>query len=175
MTASSVLPTILPLAVTAGALGWAAVSDIRHYIIPNRTVIAIAAAYGAFACSMPWSFLIGGVGAGLIVFAMATLFFARGWMGGGDAKLLTAAALWAGVPYLSAFATVTCLSGAALALLMLSPARRLMPAPSADALSLTGASQTGGANGGVRQPMPFGLPIAIGGLFIVALHLQQLR
>lgn len=167
MIAVHAITTALPLAVTAGALGWAAVSDLRRYIIPNRTAIAIIAAFGLYGCAMPWSFLIGGVGAGLVVFAMSTLFFARGWMGGGDAKLLTATALWAGPSFLSAFTAVTCLSGVALALLMLSPARRLMPAASVEAVSLTG-----GAGGGIRQPMPFGVAIAIGGLFVVALRLQ---
>jgi prepilin peptidase CpaA len=168
MIAAHAISTALPLAITAGALGWAAVSDIRHYIIPNRTAIAIVAAFGLYACAMPWSFLIGGVGTGLVVFAMATLFFARGWMGGGDAKLLTATGLWAGPSFLSAFTAVTCLSGAALALLMLSPARRLMPAPSVDAVNLTGS-----AGSGLRQPMPFGVAIAVGGLFVVALRLQH--
>jgi prepilin peptidase CpaA len=161
MIAPFVPQTVLPLAVAAGALGWAAISDIRHYVIPNRTVAAVAAAYCMFACTMPWSFAIGGVVAGMIVFAVATLFFARGWLGGGDAKLITAAALWAGSPFLSSFTVVTCLSGAALGLLMLTPARRLMPAPSTDALSL------------VAQPMPFGVPIAIGGLVVLALNMTQ--
>jgi prepilin peptidase CpaA len=156
-------------------MGWAAISDIRRYIIPNRAVAAIAAAYAIFACSMPSSFAIGGGVAALIVFAVATMFFARGWMGGGDAKLITVTALWAGVPFLSSFTTVTCLSGAALAILMLTPARRLLPAPSADAVSLAGGPAPDGTSGGLRQPMPFGVPIAIGGLFVLALYLSQPR
>jgi prepilin peptidase CpaA len=175
MIAPLVPQTVLPLAIAAGAMGWAAISDIRHYIIPNRTVAAIAASYTVFACSMPASFAIGGVIAGMIVFAVATLFFARGWMGGGDAKLITVAALWAGAPLLSAFTAVTCLSGAVLAIVMLTPARRLMPAPSADAVSLAGGPAPDGMGGGLRQPMPFGVPIAIGGLFVLALYLSQQR
>ena len=172
--------TVLPLAAAAGAMGWAAISDIRHYIIPNRTVAAIAVAYAVFACSMPSSFAIGGAVAAMIVFAVATMFFARGWMGGGDAKLITVTALWAGAPFLSAFTTVTCLSGALLAVLMLTPVRRLMPAPSADAVSLAGGLApdgpvNDGTGGGLRQPMPFGVPIAIGGLFVLALYLSQPR
>jgi prepilin peptidase CpaA len=106
----------------------------------------------------------------MIVFAVATMFFARGWMGGGDAKLITVTALWAGAPLLSAFTAITCLSGAVLAIVMLTPARRLMPAPSADALSLAAASGTR-----TGQPMPFGVPIAIGGLFVLVLYLSQQR
>jgi prepilin peptidase CpaA len=96
MLAASSLQMELPPAAAAAALVWAAISDIRHYIIPNRTVAVVGAAFILFACSMPWSFAIGGILAGMIVFSIALTFFARGWMGGGDAKLMTAVALWAG-------------------------------------------------------------------------------
>jgi prepilin peptidase CpaA len=162
LTASS-LQLALPLAATAAALIWAAISDIRHYIIPNRTVAIVGAAFAVFASAMPWSFAIGGVLAGLIVFSVALTFFARGWMGGGDAKLMTAVALWAGSSYLSTFALVTSLAGAALGLVMLTPAWRIMPAPSVEALGLA------------RQPMPFGLPIAAGGLSVLIQYLLQPR
>jgi prepilin peptidase CpaA len=161
MLAASSLELELPIAAAATALVWAAVSDIRHYIIPNRTVAIVGGAFALFACSMPWSFAIGGVLAGLIVFSIALTFFARGWMGGGDAKLMTAVALWAGSSCLSTFALVTSLAGAALGLVMLTPAWRIMPTPSAEALGLA------------RQPMPFGLPIAAGGLAILAHYLLQ--
>jgi len=163
MLAASSLQMELPIAAAVTALIWAAVSDIRHYIIPNRTVAIVGAAFVLFACSMPWSFAIGGAVAGLIVFSVAVTFFARGWMGGGDAKLMTAVALWAGSSYLSTFALVTSLAGAALGLVMLTPAWRLMPAPSAEALGLA------------RQPMPFGLPIAAGGLTVLVHYLLQPR
>jgi prepilin peptidase CpaA len=45
---------------------------------------------------------------------------------------------------------------------MLSPARRLMPAPP--------AGETGE---GLRQPMPFGVPIAVAGLCVLALRINQ--
>src|SRR6202012_5587982 len=109
MFAAFSLQTELPIAVAAAALVWAAVSDMRHYIIPNRTVAIVGAAFVLFACAMPWSFAIGGVLTGLIVFSVAATFFARGWMGGGDAKLMTVVALWSGPPYLSTFALVTSL------------------------------------------------------------------
>jgi len=163
MLAAFSLQMELPIVAAATALVWAAVSDIRHYIIPNRTVAIVGAAFTVFACSMPWSFAIGGVLAGLIVFSIAVTFFARGWMGGGDAKLMTAVALWAGSSYLSTFALVTSLAGAALGIVMLTPAWRIMPAPSAEALGLA------------RQPMPFGLPIAAGGLAVLVHYLLQPR
>ena len=165
MLAASSLQTELPIAAAAAAaaLVWAAASDIRHYIIPNRTVAIVGAAFLLFACSMPWSFAIGGVLAGLIVFSVAVTCFARGWMGGGDAKLMTAVALWTGSSHLSTFALVTSLAGAALGIVMLTPAWRVMPTPSAEALGLA------------RQPMPFGLPIAAGGLAVLVHYLLQPR
>uniref|UniRef100_UPI0037852744 hypothetical protein n=1 Tax=Phenylobacterium sp. TaxID=1871053 RepID=UPI0037852744 len=62
----------------------------------------------------------------------------------------------------SQFALAMSASGAVLAALMLSPARRLMPAPP--------AGETGE---GLRQPMPFGVPIAVAGLCVLALRINQ--
>ena len=162
--------TASSLCFTAGALGWAAVSDIREYIIPNSVPVIAVMAYGLAACFFPLSFLTGGLLTALGVFAVGAFFYARGWMGGGDVKLLAATALWAGPSLLSQFALATCISGTALAALMLSPLRRFMPSPSADALSLTG--RTGGA---LRQPMPFGVAIAVGGIYVLTLYLPLPR
>jgi prepilin peptidase CpaA len=165
----STAPIAVSLAVTACALVWAAVSDFRLYLIPNRISLIIVAAFVFAACFMPISFLTGGVLTGLGVFAMAVFFFARGWMGGGDVKLLGAMALWVGPSFLSPFAVGTCMSGAALGILMLSPLKRLMPLPSADALSLAGGETA------ARQPMPFGVAIAIGGISVLARYLPLLQ
>ena len=161
------------LSLMVGALIWAALSDLRYYLIPNRIPLAVAAAYGAIAGFLPLTFVAGGVLTGLAVLAVGTLIFARGWMGGGDVKLLAAVALWAGPTYLPLFAFVTALAGAVLAAVMLSPARRYLPAASVDALTLTGAG--GGPGGAVRQPMPFGVAISVGGLALAGLYLPLLH
>jgi prepilin peptidase CpaA len=114
---------------------------------------------------MPLQFILGGFFTGLAIFAIGAFFFARGWMGGGDVKLLAAVSLWAGPSYLSIFAVVTGLSGAVLAAVMMSPLRRHMPMASADALTMTGPAQ---------EPMPYGVAIAAGGLFVLALYLPPL-
>jgi len=170
MITSATVATASSLAFTAGALGWAAVSDIRHYVIPNSIPVIVIIAYGLTASFMPSSFLVGGLLTSLGVLAIGAFFFARGWMGGGDVKLLAAVTLWAGPSLLSLFAVVTCLSGAALAAIMLSPLRRLMPAPSAEALGIAG-----GTGAAARQPMPFGVAIAAGGAYVLALYLPLLR
>lgn len=165
MVSSFTAATVLSLAMTAGALGWAAVSDIRHYIIPNTAPIIIVIAFVFVACLMPMQFLTGGLLTSLVIFIIGAFFFARGWMGGGDVKLLAAVSLWAGPSFLSIFAVVTGLSGAILAAIMLSPLRRYMPMASADALTMTGPAQ---------EPMPYGVAIAAGGLFVLALYLPPL-
>jgi prepilin peptidase CpaA len=163
---SSATAAIVPsLALSACALGWAAVSDIRHYIIPNKIPVIVTAAFIVAAFFMPLQFMLGGFLTGLAILAIGAFFFARGWMGGGDVKLLAAVSLWAGPSFLSTFAVVTGLSGAVLAAVMLSPLRRYMPMASADALTMTGPAQ---------EPMPYGVAIAAGGLFVLALYLPPL-
>ena len=162
--------TAASMAFTAGALGWAAISDVRSYVIPNTVHVMVAAAFCVAALFLPSSFFYGGLVTALAVFLAGAVFFVRGWMGGGDVKLLTAMALWSGPAYLSHFATMTMLSGALLAIVMLSPLRRLLPPPSPEALELVG-----GEDKPARQPMPFGIAIAAGGVYVLALYLPLLR
>jgi prepilin peptidase CpaA len=80
-------------------------------------------------------------------------------MGGGDVKLFSALALWCGPSRLASFTLVTSLAGVAVALIMLSPLRRLAPAAPDEARSAA------------RQPMPYGVAIAAGGVWLLAQYL----
>ncbi len=169
-------PGILPAAAIACAavsLGWAAVSDIRRYLIPNTASVLIASAYLALACGQPVAFLVAGSLTGFAVLAVGIFLFSRGWMGGGDVKLLAAMALWAGPGLLSTFTFATCVAGAILGLLMLTPFRRLMPP--APTRPVVGLGNGGVPAGGLRQPMPFGVAIALGGVYILFLQLPLVR
>jgi prepilin peptidase CpaA len=168
LTAST--PVIaLPLAFSFAALAWGAVTDIRTYIIPNAVPLIIAIAYVAAAPAFPLPLAAGGLLTGLGVLALGLVLFTRGWMGGGDVKLFAALALWAGPSQISSLLIVTCLGALALAGLMLSPLRRLLPQASPDAVALAGGQSA------LRQPMPFGVAIAAGGLYVLALYLPVLR
>ena len=57
------------------------------------------------------------------------MLFARGWLGGGDVKLLSAATLWAGAPQTLGLLVVTGILGGALALILFSPFGRFASAP----------------------------------------------
>lgn len=150
---------LVVLAIAAGALVAAALHDIRSYEIPNRFPAAIAIGFIAISFGGKLHEALSGFAIGGIVFVIGVVLFARRWLGGGDVKLLAAVALWVPATLIAAFALVTSLAGAALAIFMLTPLRRLLPSPPA---ALT---PTVGTAGAMRQPMPFGVAIAAGGLF----------
>jgi prepilin peptidase CpaA len=153
----------LGLAITAAALIWAAVSDFRRFLIPNRISILVAGGYLIAAGGMPMHAWLMGLATGGAVLALGVLLFARGLAGGGDVKLAAVVALWAGPGLFSAFALATSLAGLVLAAVMLSPLRRRMP-----------AAPEGDPTSGLRQPMPFGVALAAGGLWVALLHLQPM-
>lgn len=79
-------------------MAMAACSDLLTMTIPNRLSVVLLASFAAIA---PFSGLglhdiLLHAGAGGAVFAVCFVLFAFGIMGGGDAKILTASAVWFG-------------------------------------------------------------------------------
>ena len=111
-------PDRILLLLFLALLGAAAFSDARRFRIPNLIPLAIALLYPAHLWAsrlgLDWS---GALVAAALVFACGLVLFARGALGGGDVKLLGAAALWAGPPLLPALLVVMGLSGGVLAAL----------------------------------------------------------
>ena len=102
----------------------AAIEDLRRLIIPNRLVLALCALWPvhlATAADTTLAAGLGAVGCAAGVFLAGTLLFARGLIGGGDVKLLSAAALWAGAGAVAPLFVLTGLIGGFLALLLLTP------------------------------------------------------
>jgi prepilin peptidase CpaA len=66
--------------------------------------------------------------AGAIVLVFAFVFFTRGWIGGGDAKLAAATALWLGFDHLMPYLLYASLFGGALTLLLLQFRHAPLPA-----------------------------------------------
>jgi prepilin peptidase CpaA len=64
-----------------------------------------------------------------VVLAVTFTFFARGWIGGGDAKLAAATALWLGFDFLFNYAIYASLFGGVLTFIVIR--FRLMPLPKA--------------------------------------------
>jgi len=93
------------LVLTAVVLVYAAIRDFQHYSISNPLVLTLAGLFLVHAVlSGRWSTLYENVAFALLMFAFLLLCYARGWMGGGDVKLLTVAFLWVGIHCALAFA-----------------------------------------------------------------------
>jgi prepilin peptidase CpaA len=105
-------------------LVWAAISDMRSYRIPNIVPAGLIALYPlhlvASATLPNW---LGGLWVALAVFAVGFGLFAAKWLGGGDVKLLTAVALWAGPDQILDCLVLTGLAGGAFSLLLWLPRR----------------------------------------------------
>ena len=100
-----------------GFLGWAAYGDVADLRIPNRLTLAMAAT-GPFAVWLLGpgaSALPAAVLAGATTLIVTWTMFELGLLGGGDAKLAAAGALWLGPEATLVFVLATALFGAILA------------------------------------------------------------
>jgi prepilin peptidase CpaA len=100
---------------------FAATSDLFTMTISNRVSLALVAGFFvlAFTGGMPPQAMLSHVGAAIAVLALGIAFFARGWIGGGDAKLAAAAALWLGFGHLIDFLLYASIFGGVLTLALI--------------------------------------------------------
>ena len=79
-------------------MAYAAISDMLSMTIANRVSLLLVAAFLILAplTGMNWADYGWHLAAGLVVLSVTFTLFAVGGMGGGDAKLLAATALWMG-------------------------------------------------------------------------------
>jgi len=99
------------------------------------------------------------LGAGLLVLAGGILLFIPGWIGGGDAKLAAAVALWLGFDHVLLFLLGAALTGGSLATAIL--ALRQMPVPAVIATQ-PWAARLLSRGGGI----PYGIALAVGALWV---------
>jgi len=112
-------------------MAFAASSDLFTMTISNRVALALIAGFFALALvsGMSANDMLFHVGAAFSVLAVAFVCFACGWIGGGDAKLAAATALWLGFDHLMAYLLYASIFGGVLTLVMIR--FRLMPLPQA--------------------------------------------
>ncbi|MDO9527030.1 MAG: prepilin peptidase [Gemmobacter sp.] len=153
------IPALVGIVVFGTAMVWAAVSDAATRTIPNCISILMLAGYCLLAPLAGFSLRDMGASAGAagLVGIVLVVFFARGWIGGGDAKLITATTLWLGPDQLLNFLLWTSVVGGLLAVAAL--AFRGVPMNTAGAMPVW-VSRTLGRSGGI----PFALAIAPAGL-----------
>lgn len=111
--------TLVSLWFIVGQL-YAAASDAVTLRIPNALIVYLLAGYAAtVALTAPgWTHLAASAAVGLAVLAAGGLLFARGWMGGGDVKLLAVTALWLGPAATPALMLLTAIAGGVLTLML---------------------------------------------------------
>ena len=111
-------------------MAYAASSDLLTMRIANWLVLVLVAAYFALAffAQLPLNEIGINIAAAACVLVVAFSFFAFGWIGGGDAKLISATALWVGVGMLLPYLIYASLLGGGLTLLILVLRRYPLPA-----------------------------------------------
>ena len=111
-------------------MAFAACSDLLTMTISNRLSIVLIAGFFvmAFVVGMSPMAITMHIGAAAAVLVVAFVFFAQGWIGGGDAKLAAATALWLGFDHLPAYLIYASLFGGLLTFVLLQV--RTMPLPS---------------------------------------------
>jgi len=111
-------------------MAYAASSDLLTMRIANWLVAVLVAAYFALAllAGIPLDQIGTSVAAAAIVLAIAFAFFAFGWIGGGDAKLVAATTLWVGFGMMFQYLIYAALLGGGLTILILALRRYPLPA-----------------------------------------------
>lgn len=116
---------LLPLLLAVSA-GW----DMASFTIPNFLTLTVAGAFLLFALAAGLSAAVIGwhLLAGLLGLVLGFSLFALGWIGGGDAKLFAAVALWLGFGDLMAYALIASVCGGALTIAIILLRRYPLPA-----------------------------------------------
>jgi prepilin peptidase CpaA len=142
-------------------MAFAAASDLLTMTIPNRVSLLLIAGFFILAAVSGMSFeaISWHTLAGLTVLVVAFSCFAFGWIGGGDAKIAAAAALWFGFSYLLDYLVFASIVGGALTLLIVQFRRWPLPPflASQDWLARLHNKNTG---------IPYGVALAAGALLI---------
>lgn len=142
-------------------MAFAASSDLFTMTISNRVSLILVGGFLGLAwfSGMSLNDVLVHLGAAAAVLAVTFVFFARGWIGGGDAKLAAATALWLGFDHLMAYLLYASIFGGILTLAMIR--FRLMPLPQALA-EQEWVKRLHRLDGGV----PYGIALAAAALLI---------
>jgi len=153
--------SLLLALVFPALMAYAAFSDLFTMRISNWLVIAVGAAYFALALvvQLDWAAMGWASVTAAAVLAVAFAFFAFGWIGGGDAKLAAATALWLGFDHLVVYLLYASIFGGVLTLAIIP--FRLMPLPQALA-DQDWVKRLHRLDGGV----PYGIALAASALLI---------
>ena len=164
MTAQILVMFLLPVVLVAAA-SW----DLASFTIPNFLPASLIAGFVLFAPAAHLNFhaIVLHVLAGLVGLCVSFTLFALGYIGGGDAKLFAAIALWLGFVDLGGFAVAASLFGGLLTLTLLMLRQWTLP----DIMARQGwIGRLHAPNGGI----PYGVALAAGA-FAILPHTEIFR
>jgi prepilin peptidase CpaA len=157
----TLLLDVARLLIFPAVMAFAASSDFFTMTISNRISLILVAGFFALAVGtgMPVGEMLDHAGAGGLVLAVTFTFFLFGWVGGGDAKLAAATALWLGWEHLFNYLLYASLLGGVLTLALLEFRKFALPRL---LIGKVWAERLHKPNGGV----PYGIALAIAALVI---------
>ena len=152
---------VIRLLLFPALMAFAASSDLLTMTISNRLSLALAGSFFlvTLITGMSLSALGMHLAAAAMVLVIAFVFFSRGWIGGGDAKLAAATALWFGFDYLLDYLIYASLFGGALTLLILQFRKLPLPAVLARQGWILRLHETGAG-------VPYGIALAAAALTV---------
>jgi prepilin peptidase CpaA len=127
MAANLILISILVL--FPALMTFSASSDLFTMTIPNRLCVALVVGYLALALAvgMPPKAIAIDFSCGLAMLVLTFVMFSRGWIGGCDAKLAAATALWLGWALIFDYGLIASVLGGVLTLGLLLGRRAPLP------------------------------------------------
>ena len=143
------------------AMALAAALDLLTMKIPNRLSAVLTLGYFALAliAGRPWLEMGEHVLCGAAVLVLTFAMFQFRWIGGGDAKLAAATALWIGWSPLAEYGLSSAIAGGGLTLLILVGRRFALPSPLAAQAWIARLHDA-------RTGIPYGIALALGGLMV---------
>ncbi len=149
------------LLIFPSVMAFAASSDLFTMTISNRISLILVTGFLALAVAtgMPAAEILDHAAAGGVILAVTFAFFLRGWVGGGDAKLAAATALWLGWTHLLDYLLYASLLGGVLTLALIEFRKFSMPSLLAGRVWAERLHKPGGG-------VPYGIALAIAALVI---------
>ena len=119
------------LAFFPALMALSASMDLLTFTIPNRVCASLALGYLVVAASLgvPAADIVLNISCALTILALAFAMFNLGWVGGGDAKLAAATAVWLGWSSILDYGVTAAICGGVLTLIILGA--RMAPLPAA--------------------------------------------
>ena len=155
------LTDIIRLLLFPALMAFAASSDLLTMTISNRLSLALTGSFFllTLVTGMSWPAIGMHLAAAALVLVFSFGFFSQGWIGGGDAKLVAATALWFGFDFLLDYLVYASLFGGALTLILIQFRKLPLPGPLARQPWILRLHETGGG-------IPYGIALAAAALTV---------